>query len=387
MKHTAFIIFLSVVLTLYSLMNFYVIRRGLQALPAHGWPRGLFLLLIISLAAAYPLGRWIERSINSAVGNLLIQVGAYYIALLVFAMLVLLIVDLVRFADHFFAFTPATWRGGHNGASLKLFLLVSAVVGITTLTGAINARYPRVRHLALEFEKPAPVDHLRLVLATDIHLGTLIHNSRMEELVELINAQAPDLILFGGDLFDEDVLSLSRQNMAEVLRKLSARHGIYAIPGNHEHISGIGRAIEYMESAGITVLRDRAVKAAGAVWLIGREDRQATYFGAGRLGLDELMATVDKNEPLILLDHQPFHLEEAEQQGIDLQLSGHTHHGQFFPFNYITESMYEVSWGYLKKGRTHYYVSCGAGTWGPPVRLGNRPEIVVIDLTFSPRRD
>ncbi len=94
------------------------------------------------------------------------------------------------------------------------------------------------------------------------------------------------------------------------------------------------------------------------------------------------MAEVDKNYPVILLDHQPFHLEEGETNGADLQISGHTHKGQLWPLNYITRQVYELSWGYKKKNHTHVYVSCGLGTWGPPVRSGNRPEIVNIQLNF-----
>lgn len=383
MKHSGFIIFLSIVLGLYALMNWYIIRRGLQALPAQGWLRGLFTLFVVVLAAAYPLGRWLERSASAWFGDLLVHIGAYWAGLLVLALVTLVAIDLVRLADHFFRFMPAGWRGMHSAASLNFFWLTTALVAGLTLAGAINARYPRVRHLTLEIAKPAPVARLRLVLATDIHLGTMIHNSRMQEIVTLINAQSPDLILLGGDLFDEDVLSLSKQNMAGVLRQLSAQYGVYAIPGNHEYFSGIEHALDYMRSAGIVVLRDRVVKAADAVWLIGRDDRQGRAFSGRRMELGELLAPADKSEPLILLDHQPFHLEEAEAQGIDLQLSGHTHHGQIFPFQYITRGIYEMSWGYLRKGATQYYVSCGVGTWGPPLRLGNRPEIVTIDLTFT----
>ncbi len=383
MKQSAFIIFLTVALTLYALVNFYIVRRGLHALPLQGWPRNLFWAVMIFLAAAYPLGRWCERTISTALGDLLIHIGAYYLAVMLFALMLLLVVDIFRLADHFIHFFPQDWRGGHNRASLTVFYLSAALISSLTLAGAINARFPRVRHLAVKIEKPAPIAKMRLVLATDVHLGTLIHNSRMQELVRLINAQSPDLICFGGDLFDEDVLSLSRQNMAEVLQQLTAHHGVYAIPGNHEHISGIDRALEYMQRAGIIVLRDRAEKVADALWLIGRDDRQSNYFGRQRLQLTNVMEGVDRTMPLILLDHQPFHLEEAAAQGVDLQLSGHTHHGQLFPFQFITNAIYEVSWGYLAKGKTHYYVSCGAGTWGPPVRLGNRPEIVVIDLEFA----
>ncbi|HNW58256.1 MAG TPA: metallophosphoesterase [bacterium] len=384
MKHSGFIIFLSVALSIYTLMNWYLLRRGLHALPAHGWPRTLFTILILLLAAAYPLGRWWERSIGPRFADVLVHIGAYYSGMLILALVVLIFIDLIWLANHFFAFVPPGWRGPHTAESLKLFWFTAALVAGLTLAGAINARYPRVRHLALEIAKPAPVGQLRLLLATDIHLGTLIHNSRLQELVAQINAQMPDLILLGGDLFDEDVLSLSRQNMAGVLQQLTARHGVYAIPGNHEYFSGIDQALDYMRNAGITVLRDRTLKAADAVWLIGRDDRQGNMFGRQRRDLAELLAAADKSQPLILLDHQPFHLEEAENQGIDLQLSGHTHHGQLFPFQYITKALYEKSWGYLRKGHTQYYVSCGAGTWGPPLRLGNRPEIVVIDLTFTP---
>lgn len=102
-----------------------------------------------------------------------------------------------------------------------------------------------------------------------------------------------------------------------------------------------------------------------------------------RKSLAELLSGVDRTHPVIVMDHQPFHLEEAEQNGVDLQLSGHTHHGQLWPLNYITRAVYEVSMGYKKKGNTHYYVSGGVGSWGPPIRTGNRPEIVHLVLTFE----
>ncbi len=383
MKHSGFVIFFSIVIILYTGMNWYVIRRGLQALPGPAVLRSTFTIIIILLAAAYPLGRLCERSLNISLGVFLVHIGAYYTAVLIFALLALIVIDLVRLADHLFPFLPAAWHEARSSVRSLLLAGVAALSLLLTLAGAINARHPRVRHLEIAIDKPAPFRQMRLLLATDIHLGTLVHNSRMQKLVTLMQAQKPDLIIFGGDLFDEDILSLSRQNMAEVLRQLRPPRGVYAIMGNHEHISGSEEAVRYMEEAGITVLRDRAVRAAEGLWLIGREDRQAVFMGSERRPLAELMAGVDRSESLILLDHQPFHLEEAEKEGIDLQLSGHTHHGQIFPFNLITGAMYEVSWGYLRKGKSHYYVSCGAGTWGPPVRLASRPEVIIIDLTFN----
>ena len=105
--------------------------------------------------------------------------------------------------------------------------------------------------------------------------------------------------------------------------------------------------------------------------------------GDKRTSLTDLVKDLDKNLPHILMDHQPFHLEQAEINGIDLQISGHTHHGQLFPFHWITKLVYEQSWGYSKKENTHYYVSCGVGTWGPPARTNSVPEIVQIKLKFK----
>jgi len=132
------------------------------------------------------------------------------------------------------------------------------------------------------------------------------------------------------------------------------------------------------------MLRDTVEMIGECIYLIGREDRDKQRFtGKSRKSLSELVSGLDPSYPIILLDHQPFHLNQTTRLGIDLSISGHTHHGQLWPFTYITNAIYEISQGYKKIGNTHFYVSCGYGTWGPPVRLGNRPEIVVLNITFN----
>lgn len=166
---------------------------------------------------------------------------------------------------------------------------------------------------------------------------------------------------------------------------MRAKYGIFAVTGNHEYIGGVEPSIKYLTEHGITELRDNTVKIADSFYVVGREDRASKGFaGIIRKPLNQLLEGVDRTLPVILMDHQPVRLEEAEKNGIDLQLSGHTHHGQLWPFNFITKKIYEVSMGYKQKGSTHFYVSCGLGTWGPPIRTGNRPEIVVINLSFIP---
>jgi len=132
------------------------------------------------------------------------------------------------------------------------------------------------------------------------------------------------------------------------------------------------------------MLRDKTVILSNGVQLIGRDDRDSERMGnTTRKPLPKLIEGLDKNYPIIVLNHQPFNLGDAVNEGVDLHLSGHTHHGQLWPLNYMTNAIYELSWGFLKKGNTNFYVSSGYGTWGPPVRIGNTPEIVVFNLTFT----
>jgi len=172
-----------------------------------------------------------------------------------------------------------------------------------------------------------------------------------------------------------------RNDIGSPLRTLSAPYGIYAVTGNHEYIGGVEKAVQYIESLGIRVLRDSVANIGNFFWLAGREDRDIKRFnGKKRIPLNDILAGIDLSKPLLLVDHQPLGLNEAVEAGVDLQLSGHTHHGQLWPFSLIVKRMYEVSHGYLRKGDTQFYVSNGYGTWGPPVRIGNRPEVAIITL-------
>ena len=222
------------------------------------------------------------------------------------------------------------------------------------------------------------------MVISDIHLGTIVGRSRLQGIVEKLEELKPDLILLAGDIVDEDLAPVIKENTGEILRTIHAPMGVYGITGNHEYIGGAAKAVAYLQDHGITMLRDTSVVLSHGITLVGREDRSSRQFGGERRkDLTALLEGVRKDGPIILMDHQPFDLDSVAAAGVDLQVSGHTHHGQLWPFNYITNMVYEKSWGYLKKGETHFYVSSGVGSWGPPVRIGNRPEIVEITLTFA----
>ena len=210
-------------------------------------------------------------------------------------------------------------------------------------------------------------------------LGNSIDIQMLRKYVKLINAQHPDIVLLLGDITDRSASPLSEQNMKTELQSIHAPLGTYAIRGNHEYYSGKPKAIAgYLKASGITVLIDSACLVDNSFYIIGRDDRT----NSKRKPLSEMVQGLDKDIPKILLDHQPFKLKDAEQNGIDLQLSGHTHDGQFFPGNLYVKKMFELGHGYLKKGKTHYYISSGLGIWGPHYRIGTQSELVEIRLKY-----
>jgi len=384
MKNSNFIIFFSLVITIYGLINFYIGRRAWQALPGTGHIRYIFLGVFLFFVLAYPLGRLLERLYYCGITKFIVLIGSFYLGFMIYTFFLALIFDILRGVNSFFHFFPAFSTKNPQKSAQIVFAGITIFALVIVLIGHLNALHPRIRKLKIEISKSANnLKKLNLVLVSDVHLGTIIRNSRLLKIVDEINRLNPDVVLIPGDLIDEDITPVVEQNMAESLKQIRSKYGVFACTGNHEYFSGVEQTVSYIQQSNITVLQDSVVKIAGVLYLIGRKDLMVEKFSSGRKSLKELVKGLDLNLPVILMDHQPFHLEEAEQNGIDLQLSGHTHHGQIFPFNLITKMIYEKSWGYLKKGETHYYISCGVGTWGPPVRIGNTPEIVLITLLFN----
>lgn len=377
------IIFLLIVLSIYSLINFYIIRRGWQALQGTGTLRYVFLAIFLFLVLSYPAARFAERLHRGSLSEILVFIGSFYLALMAHLLLLIFLVDIVRLGNKFLHFFPSAITEHAQKAGQITFFAVGVIALMIVVGGIINAVHPRVRTLDLSIDKSAAqIRSLNIVLVSDIHLGTIVRSSRLEKIVERINEFEPDLVLMPGDIADEDISLPEAQKMAAVLQKLQARYGVFSVTGNHEYYGGLERNLAYLRQGKVKVLMDEAVKVGNSFYVIGRKDPTARQFGERRKPLAEILEGVDPQLPLILLDHQPVHLEEAEQNGIDLQLSGHTHNGQLFPLNLINKFFYEDNWGYLRKGKTQYYVSCGVGTWGPPMRTASVPEIVQIKLRF-----
>lgn len=222
-------------------------------------------------------------------------------------------------------------------------------------------------------------------MISDLHLGIAVRKSGIDNMVNSINDLKPDIVLFCGDMIDENTGSSLKKYFGESAKNIHSKYGIYGINGNHEYVDGnLQETIKYLKAGNINILNDNLVKIHDSFYLVGRDDPASAAITKKQVKpLKEALESIDKSIPVVVLNHQPTGLEEAKEEGVDLQLSGHTHRGQFFPNNFITNFVYEEDYGYLKKGDFNVIVSSGYGAWGPPIRIGTKSEIVNIKVKFD----
>ncbi|MDR1782891.1 MAG: metallophosphoesterase, partial [Dysgonamonadaceae bacterium] len=240
------------------------------------------------------------------------------------------------------------------GYRRTLFPAFAGMTGVIILLfyGYCNFSHPVVVEREISFCHPRlrGDDRIRAVAISDLHLGLNIDRKKLSEYIDLINAQKPDIVLIAGDVVDNCVRPLNEERMYEEFDRIDAPLGVYMCLGNHEYLSGIDESLDFLRKTKIHLLIDDKVLIDSCFYIVGRDDAK---MGKKRKSLSELVEGIDRNFPVIVLDHQPLNLEEAEENGIDLQISGHTHNGQLFPGNLIAKAIYELSHGYMKKGKTN----------------------------------
>lgn len=351
-----------VILLVFFVTLAYVIWHLWRITPG-GWAAKLLVtgLFVLWMAAAFAsIG--LRNKAPSSVVVALYEVGHPWMIAYVYLLLAFLLADVAVLCR----ILPKAFLSG----SLTGLLSIAGVVAVVLIAGGIHYKHKYREELTIRTEKLLEKP-LTVVLASDLHVGYSNRRKELSRWVDLINAEKPDLVLFGGDIVDMQIKPLLEGNYAEEFRRLSAP--AFTVLGNHEYIGGEGEAEDFLADAGITLLKDSLAHFEGLT-VIGRDDRS----NRDRKELTELADGLDGFS--ILLDHQPYHLEEAEQAGIDFQFSGHTHRGQVWPLSWITDAMYEKSWGHHSRGNTRYYVSSGLGIWGPKIRIGTRSEYLVLHI-------
>ena len=376
------IIFFTVVLVIYSLANIYIFHKGYNAIPLLRNHRFLYAVIFFLLAFAFVAAKFIESRHSSIITDVLNIVGGFWMAFLLYGFLFLFLSDILLLLLRI----PGFITGQNIFVFRKWSFIITVIAAFGLISGGfINALIPAVKKYDIKINKPAgEIKTLRIAAVSDIHLGSIIRKRSIRKLSGLLAEIKPDVVFLLGDIVDGEIGPVIRGDLLKYFKCPECTDGLFAITGNHEFIGGASRTIPYIESKGIRILKDEVVTLDGGIQLVGRIDKDSRmFYGKERTSLEKLMEQVDTTRPVILLDHQPFRLNESEKLGIDLQLSGHTHNGQMWPLNYVTRMIYEVSYGYLKKGNTQIIVSSGFGIWGPRIRSGSRPEVLLINVSFT----
>lgn len=263
------------------------------------------------------------------------------------------------------------------GHAFFLPLIFSVLCSVYGYFEASNIRTEKV--LISTPKISAETGRLKIVQVSDIHLGLIVREDRLKRILEKVKAADPDIVVSTGDLVDGQVCNLN--HLSDLLKDITPRYGKYAITGNHEFYAGLDDAICFTENAGFTMLRAETVSPGGIINIAGVDDPVGQAFGISKnISEKDLLSTLPRERYTLLLKHRP--LIDRNSLGLfDLQLSGHVHRGQIFPFSIFTWLYYPIQSGLatLPKG-SNLYVSRGAGTWGPPIRFLSPPEIAVIEL-------
>lgn len=375
-----FLYFFSIIAIMYIPLTVYVGLRlwqvGKYFFP--GFNKITYGIIFIILSYLFILN-FFSRGLGKGISEALTTISYYWIIALFYLCFIFLTLDFLRIICKF---TNTTLP--FKTIIPRIGIIAILFVAILLIYGTWNARHPKVTHYDLVIPKAAgSLNELRVALVSDIHLSNVMNNNRLEQMVKIINSLNPDLVLIPGDII-EDADVFAKQNMMDNFKKLQAGYGIFISLGNHEYYRGnVKETLESLEKIGFHILKDEYVLVENSFYVVGQDDPAVGHLGVRRKELKEILEGVDKKLPLFLLNHQPIDLEIAQKEGIDLQVSGHTHRGQVFPANIITSLIFEKDWGYLKKGNLQLVVTSGYGLWGPPLRIGSSSEIVEIIINFK----
>jgi len=374
------ILFLSIILILYGLLHLYIFYRVKAAL-AFGTGGAILLVCFMVIMIFSPvIVRVAEKYGFELFVRILSLIGYTWMgfAFLFFSWSLLL--DIYRLFIHtgglIFHTTLSSLTPSPRIAFIIPFILSTAI----TLYGYFEALSIRTERIVIESQKiPEQVGRITIVQISDIHLGLIVERERLKRILREVKRAEPDILVSTGDLVDGQSDNL--RGLAELLRTVTPPYGKFAVTGNHEFYAGLEQALQFTEEAGFKVLRGEALNVASILNIAGVDDPTGRRFSLYK-GVSEktLLSELPQEQFTILLKHIPI-VDDSANGLFDLQLSGHTHKGQIFPFNLLTRLFYSVDSGLVRiSHNSHLYVSRGSGTWGPPIRFLAPPEVTVIEL-------
>ncbi|MBW1699447.1 MAG: metallophosphoesterase [Deltaproteobacteria bacterium] len=377
------LIFLLVFISIYSLLHFYGLVKVLRAHVLN--TSGLVALIIFMLIMIFApiLVRLLETANFDKTARMLAYIGYCWMGVLFLFVCTALVLDIYRILLTTGTLILPFDLSRMALTSRQIFFVSLAVSATVAIYGSFEANRIQTEHITIKTPKiPKEVGRVRIVQISDVHIGLIVGENRLEKILDRVIAAEPDILISTGDLVDGQMDDVS--TLTEMFRKIPAKMGKYAITGNHEFYAGLKRALKFTKNAGFTILRGEALSINGFLNIAGVDDMAGNSYGLTRnISEKALLSALDRDKFTLFLKHRP--LLEKDATGLyDLQLSGHVHKGQIFPFSLVTMLFYPEDAGMLALDNNAFlYVSRGCGTWGPPIRFLSPPEVTIIDLVAA----
>jgi uncharacterized protein len=359
----------------YTIPNIYIFIRIWTLFISREF-RLWYVVIYMLLAMVYPAGNILSEI--DLYATALRFLANYLLPFYLYLFLSLLVFDIFLLFNRLIKIVPQEVLKNPRWRKICLIsiLLLSVII---VAGGIINLNTIRISEYRIEIPPgQSGMKHLRIAFVADFHLQSRTGIHFVQRFAKKISEIKPDIVIFGGDIIEGDRDDGNIQAYKAILREIQTRYGVYAVLGNHEYYSGEDKG-SFFDKSGMKVLCDTTIIIDSSFSLAGRYD---SHF-MGRKSINDLLSTSPDSLPLILVDHRPTEIDQVSSSHADVQLSGHTHNGQMFPINLITRSVYQLSWGYMKRGNTHFFVTSGIRLWGPPVRTTGKSEIMVIDIDIT----
>ena len=371
--------FFSVIFFIYILLNFYVYVR-IRSLFRRKSHRLVLTILFAAFTVLFPVSEMVSHAGGASSGAIVLLLGYLSLPFLLYLFLLVLLSDILRGINRILKIVAVEKLQSRIAriVTLCMLLIVPTVIVIAGMAWFSDIRINR--YSVQVPRRASPLKHLTVALASDFHLNRMTDETFLTRFSARVNRLQPDLLLIPGDVLEGDRQDGQLSRFQEAFRQIRTTYGVFGSLGNHESFGRRGN-LGFFSRSNIVLLQDSTPVVGSAFTLVGRRDTRDPQ----RKPIEQLMRSVADSLPVIVLDHRPVDLEAISETHSDIVVSGHTHHGQLFPLNLITTRIYEVSWGYEKKGNTHVFVTSGIQVWGPPVRTAGDSEIMLIDVDFVDR--
>ncbi|HOJ71476.1 MAG TPA: metallophosphoesterase [Syntrophorhabdaceae bacterium] len=365
--------------SIYSLMHLYMYIKVSRAFHFPAFVYFTLALFMVLMIIAPVVVRMSEKAGYETWALISAYTGYIWMAFIFLFFILHLFFDIISLFIHLAGLILQKDFSYMSSAHRVYLFIVFAVCTCVVAYGYYEAGNIKAETVTIKSGKiPKEIGRIRLAQISDVHAGIIVDEKRMKKITDIIKSHQPDILVSTGDLVDRRLNSSN--NKSFYLEDIRPRFGKFAVLGNHEFYAGIKDAIRFTEKQGFKILRGEAVDVQGIIIIAGIDDPAGIPFDYVEVSERGLLSALPGDRFIVLLKHQPY-IDESAKPYLDLQLSGHTHGGQIYPFRYITRMFYPYPSG-LKalSGGRYLYVSRGTGTWGPPVRFLAPPEVTIIDI-------